>query len=480
MGVIANTNRKRIAAVACLLAVAITFAGAARAQLRVGIPSLHAADSLLVVGVEHFESGNYSLARSAFDGVLRDFRDNTATTTAVMLAAKSAYRQRLFEDVLTYLNGFASSYPSSGYVSEARFLSDLSVRAIKYSGTDSRTIGVILSLNEEERIQTQEMFNGIRLAVDYYNQNSSDRSVRMIYRDSDGGPPAVRKAVRELARQDVDLIIGTLFSEDAIAAANEAERQRVVFIAPLATDERVSSAKEYAFQANPSMSVRGAAMARFAVNGLRMDSLGVILALDDRKISERLADGFIQEASRLGADIGFILILQDESPLFQLAVQLPPDTLKGIDAVYIPLASRDPVSLAGAIFSNLDRISKDVRVLGNSAWHNLPQLSHASAYTTTYGNDYLVHIESADYQVFREKFKILSGTEPGRLGVTGYDVTTYMLNALSSGSMGSLADVIRRQRPFEGLGMRIHFNGMNVNQSLYYHRYRDNILSLIR
>ena len=44
----------------------------------------------------------------------------------------------------------------------------------------------------------------------------------------------------------------------------------------------------------------------------------------------------------------------------------------------------------------------------------------------------------------------------------------------------SLAESLLSRDPFQGLGLRIHFEGSNVNQALFYFRYRDNLLALIR
>jgi len=359
----------------------------------------------------------------------------------------------------------------------------MAFEAIKYQTNKPSKIGILFSMNRDERHQSQEIFNGIRLAVDAHNQSQRGRPVQMIFRDIDGGPSSTRRAVRELASQDVSAIIGTLFSEDALAAAEEAERLKTVFVAPLATDDQLTANRTFTFQANPSMKARGASMARFAVNGLRLDSFAVVLALDERKISERQADGFLEEASRLGASINMIHILPDENALYRMAEVLPADTLDTVHAVYIPLASRNPVATVGAIFSNLDRMNRDVRVIGNEGWQDLPQKTHASAYVTTYGDDFWINPTSEVYTLFERSFKQLAEQAPDRLGVTGFDVTNFVLESLdeADGDSGrTLAQIMHSRAPFQGLGLRIHFDGGYVNQALYYHRYRDNELSLIR
>lgn len=461
----------------------------ARARFQNVIPRYDVADSLLSSGVSSFETGKYEIAQALFDRVLNEFEPNNATTTAIILAAKSAYRLGKFESARAYISGFAGKYGSSKYVSEARFLDQLSFDASRFMARKTTSLGIIFSLDRDESGQTQEIFNGVRLAVDQYNLEHSEQPVQMIFRDIDGGAASARRAIRELAAEGVSVIIGTLFSEEAIAAAEEAELLQKVFVAPLATNDQLVDNRSFTFQANPSMKVRGAAMARFAVNGLRLDSIAVILATDDRQISERQSDGFLEEASQLGVTINMVSVLPNENALYRLSDALGADTLDLAKAVYIPLASRSPAATAGAILSNLDRMNPNIRVIGNEGWQDLPQVSHASSYLVTYGNEFWVDPASDQYQAFARTFRALAMAEPGRLGVTGFDVTNFVLNVLdqleSKDGLNRqkelrLVEAFRAQPLFQGLGLRIHFDGSNVNRALFYHRYKDNELTLIR
>jgi len=460
--------------------VALSTAADASAQRRIGIPTISAADSLLNHGIAEFKEGRYDAAGGFFARVYSDFEPNASSSTARLMAAKAAYRTGAFARTRSILAGFASDFPTSSYLNAAKNLDDSALRSQSLSSDEALNLGVMLSLTEEDRVSSQALFNGIRMAVDEHNSRSDGRKVRMIYRDVGEGTAAASRAVGELANEDVELIIGTLYSEEAVAAANRAERERVVFMAPLATDSEVSDGRQYSFQANASMKSRGEAMARFAVNGLRLKRLGVISSTDDRMVGERLSDGFIQVASALGAEINFIDILPDDSYWFQVPDLMPADTLDLIDALYVPMATRTPAALAGAILSSFDRMGRTPRLLGNAAWHDLPQKAHASEFTTTYTNDYYVDEASGAYLQFRNAYEELSGEPVNRLAVTGYDVTSFALRALSRNDTRQLYDVVRAMPEFEGLGLRIHFDGGNVNKYFFYHRYRDNSLALIR
>ena len=452
----------------------------AAAQESAVIHHLSGADSLLTAGIQAFEAGDYPEARSLFARIDADFGINAASSTARIMQAKAALRTGDFADVRSILAGFSVDFPGSSYAEAARVLEAQALEAERQKSEPPLQLGVILSLGDEERIPSQQLFNGIRMEVDAHNMDPRQRPVRMIFRDISGSTERTARVVTELKNAGADAIIGTLFSDRAVAAAERADRDRIVFMAPMATDERVSQGREYAFQANPTMQARGRAMGRFAVNGLRLDSLAVITVADERGTGERLADGFIQQASELGAQINYIQLLDSEADWFTLPDTLSADTLRNVKAVFVPMIAGNAPQRAGRILSAFDRIGRDVRLLGNSSWHDLPQKAHASRYMMTYSNDFNPDLTSDAYLQFGWAYRDLSGQEAGRLGVSGFDTTHFLLEAMSKRDSRTLVDRIRNMAPWEGFGTRIEFAGSNVNQGLYFLRYRDGQLSLIR
>lgn len=466
--------------VTCLLIIAGVWGAPAQAQSGRVIDRISEADAALASGFSSFEQGNWELAFDQFRSVELDHGRNASSSTARMMAAKAAFRLGAFDDVSDLLSSFAFDFPGSSYLNAARSLDQQAKTAGEAESSDVLEIGIMLSLEESARVPAQQLFNGIRMAVDAHNQDPRNRPARMIFRDITGGEEAAAATVTRLADEGADVIIGTLFSGEAIAAAERADEEGIVFIAPMATDERVSEGRRFAFQANPSMHARGRAMGRFAVNGLRLDSLGVITVADDRNITERLADGFIQGASEQGAAINLIKVLDSEAELYELPDTLKADTLRFVEAVYVPMSSRNTAEAAGRVLGVFDRWATNTRILGNTAWHDLPQRPHASRYQLTYSNDFHPDLGSEPFLQFGWGYYDLSGEEVGRLGVSGYDVTQFLLAVLSRADSRTLVDRVRNASPFQGFGTRIEFNGGNVNEGLFFHRYRDGRLSMIR
>lgn len=444
------------------------------------VPAITAADSAFASGIRLFDRGEYADARIILERVVRIFPLNRYTTAAALMAAKCAYRLRDFHTAQRAFTSFLVDYPTSSYRDEARHTLRLAESALSRTMVDAIRIGVILSLDPEEVAQTQALFNGIRLAVDRRNESATGAPVQMLFRDTQGSPEHSAAAVRELAGHSVSFIVGALYSDQAIAAARAADRERVVFVAPLATDERVSAGRRFAFQANPSISMRGRMMARFAINGLLLNTFGVVVREDSDGIGQQLTDAFIEETSRLGGEINVISILPDENAWFRLPELLSADTLEYVDALYVPVTAADSEPVVGAFLSSLNRIRTDVRVLGNSAWHDIPMVVQASKYVVTYSNDYFVREKDPAVLDFQNRYIALAGEPPDRLGYSGYDVVSFLLDTRETVGKGSLREGILSAPLYNGLASRIEFRGSTVNRAMFFHRYRDNELALIR
>lgn len=439
------------------------------------------ADSLFDLGVEAYRGGRYTESRAFFKLVVADEPIHRNTTAAALMASKASFQLGNYRDVVTETAHFVEQYESSGYIEEARLLRSMAASAMIRNDSEVTSIGIILSLDQTEVSQTQALFNGIQTAVYDFNRNSNDRLIRMIFRDTQSRPSKTAAAVKELADENVAFIIGALFSNQAIAAAEAADENEIVFIAPLATDERVTDNRKYAFQANPSIRMRGRLMARFAVNGLRLHRLGVLAIEDPERISERLTDAFIEEASRLGAEINLVSIMSNTNQWARLSESMPAGTLDYIDAVYAPVTFDPPEPIVGSLFSNLDRMRpKTLRVLGNSSYHDLPMASDASRYLTTYSNDFYEDESSERVLAFRDQYERDFGDAPNRLVYSGYDVTAFMLHTLQYVGSDKLVDVLYSAPVYDGIVSRIGFEGGNVNRAMFYHRYINGQLGLLR
>lgn len=457
------------------------------------IPVIESAESVFLTAIQAYEDGDYGTAARLFGVVANTFDLHRKTTAALLMRGKSFYMNGEFDQANVVLNDFIAKYQTSRYVQDAQqilqYTNNIGLDNIE--DTQVLKLGVALPLNSESSAFTQQMFNGIRMAIEDHNAVSVDtltgepiRKIKLIFRDTQNQQGAAEDAIRSLAAENVDAIIGPLFSSESRAAARVAEEEQVVMVTPMATDDAVSREKRYIFQANPTIETRGRLMARMAVIGLGLNELGVLVDYNNRE-SVRMARAFRAEAETLEANVAFSEDVLNTRAWFRLSESISRDTLLLADAIYLPINGGNASNLIGGALSSLDRmgISSRMRLLGNVEWHNISQVSLAGKYTTTYSNDFYKAPTDSLALEFVDRYTTLTGDDdPSQLVFKGYDVARFLAKQLNrQASQGRPLDQLIREAPFfEGYANRFDFTAGNVNEAMFYHRYQNGIVELIR
>lgn len=147
----------------------------------------------------------------------------------------------------------------------------------------------------------EELLQGIRLATDEYNAESMPK-VNLEVRDSERDAGVAARQASELsADSQILAIVGPVFSDQALAAAEIANRRGTPLITPTATATGIAAVGRYIFQANSDFVVRGRAMAQYAFLAKGARRFAVLAASDS---SDRIiAEAFIQEVKDLGGEL---------------------------------------------------------------------------------------------------------------------------------------------------------------------------------
>jgi ABC-type branched-subunit amino acid transport system substrate-binding protein len=517
------------------------------------IPRLPRAELSFEEGVAAFESGRLAQAAGSFEAVT-EFPLNRKTTAAFLMAAKARYRMGQYEEAQQLLETLLRRYPETSYRAEAERLQQAVEDGLSAYGQrpDTLRIGIVLPTRDRDADLTQSLFNGVRLAVDEHNgvrrryvlppklqrarvdsfevfdtaemfgdslaaadgattivtardtiQVDSLQIVteqvgrpsyvaKMYFRAAGNRPESAGAAVDSLVRLDrVDVVLGPLYSSSARAAGRVAESDRVLMIAPLATDVSVAEGRRFVFQANPTIPMRGRRMARFAAENLLLKSGGIIYEKSDAT-ARQMAEGFKDEARQIGVQVPFTLELSSRRDWSRLpeafaADSTVTDSMRAeAEAVYLPIAGRDAQGKIQDALVGLQRFATPLRVLGNSQWHDLPVKSDASSVRATYANDFYVNTARPEVQGFIRRHRLLTGETPDalsvtgqRLAYTGYDVTRFVLQTLRPSRTRPGPEALRSAPRYDGLGIRIDFSTGNVNRAMYLHRYLDGQLELL-
>jgi ABC-type branched-subunit amino acid transport system substrate-binding protein len=527
---------------------------AGHAQVRDTIPRNSDAELMFEQGVSAFERGDYQTAAERLR-LVGDYPLNRTTTAALVMQGKALLRLGRYQEAVDVLDTLLDRYPETSYAEEARRVLNVARTRLEQSGTrpDTLRVGVALPTTDEFVALSQALFNGIRLAVDEHNglrrryvpppglqarpdsfdvantaeaysdslaeaegrttvttatdtvrvdslqivteqAGRPDWIAKMHFRQTRGTPDGARSAVDSLLRRDeVDVVLGPLFSRTARAAGAVAEQARTLMVAPLATDESVSAGREYVFQTNPTIRLRGRIMARFVAEGLLTESASIIYEKGIAD-SERMAEGFRAEAEAQDVRVPFTLRLDTPRDWSRLPEAIEADStitdsmFAATEAFYLPIAGRNATGKIQDALTGLSRFNTTARVLGNSSWHNLTVKKEASRFTATYANDFHVETKRPEAQRFVRRYRLLTGRTPGqlstpeerRLAYTGYDVARFLLRALAPTDLRLRPADLRSASLYEGLGMRIDFEDGNVNQAMFFHRYRNNRIERLR
>lgn len=228
-------------------------------------PSPYHARLLLNLAEKHAAAENNRLARVALDSLLSTFPEYQGQPRVMRLLAQIAERSNVKLGVLLPL---MRKEPPSAAKEIARDVND-----------------------------------GVEYAVELFGRDAYQRiKVALVTRDTERDPAVASRIVREMAAdQGIVGIIGPMFSSTTISAARAAQEASIPIVTPTANANGIAAAGSFVFQANPDYETRGRAMARFAIEKKGFTRLAVLAPSDS--YGKFLAEGFVDEARRLGAHI---------------------------------------------------------------------------------------------------------------------------------------------------------------------------------
>ena len=455
----------RLFALVFLLAAAPAAVPAALAQ-----PStaelLPAAETAFASGLEAYEAGDYAAAYVAFQRAATEYGFHEKTTAAFLMAGKAAYAEGRFARAREAFSQITGAYPQSRYAPEATRL------LAQASGDDVQIpfdLGILLPAGNTDEHFGQALFNGIRIAVDEHNATRPRRPVRMVFRATRGTGEAAADIVRDAAAAGAEAVIGPLYSREADDAAAAADEAGVVLLAPLATGDAVTRGRDGAFQANPSFSARGRAMARYAVEGLGYRRVGVVSEVGG--FSEDMGSAFADEASRLGAAVVFQERLAGSAGWGDLERRVGASTLGRAQAVYLPVTGDNAADHAADALRSLEALPSPPRPLGNTEWEGLgSSRARASRLAALFTTDFFAAPGTVD--AFGSRYRRLSGIGPDRLSLMGYDLARFLISEIDTEDETTLAERLRTADTFQGLAHRFNFDGGQVNSALFVLAYR--------
>ena len=399
----------------------------------------------------------------------------------LLLLGKSFLKDRMVDQALYTFSQILQNYVSSNEYPEAKNLYDNPVVPNSNIGLTS-LIGILLPLNVDDSGNftssvASEILDGIKIAVSEFNEEREDK-IGIVIRDTKNDADVIDDIRYELGNnENIKAILGPIFSNEVRVTLNSFEGTNLAIISPTATDNDLIYISEDFFQANPPLAVRGKIMAQyvFLIENKRM--MAVLNSIDG--YSPLLAATFISEFERLGGTITAKATYRSNSfsvsePISQIAAA---DTLEGI---YIPLANKIDATV---ILSQLGHDSLYYPIYGNQDWfsakgfESAPELSNM----LTFSSDYYLDFNDDDYKKFSEKFSELTGKDPNRNVLYGYDTAKYLLTVMRNIAprRRGIKDKMISGIMSKGFHNNISFDDNRINRYMNIIRYKNGIFELV-
>lgn len=337
-------------------------------------------------------------------------------------------------------------------------------------------IGVVLpefEFDAPEYEIPQHLYFGIQLAIEEFNSSNTDQKAFITYKNSNTADINAEAIVTDLVwNQDVDVIIGPLFSGIAKEFSNLAEEYEIPMLLPLANADGLDLYNNYVFQLNPAFSTQGEIMARYAVNVLGYDTLGVIA--EKGSLGAPAARAFMHEVERNGGFVEYYF----EEDLEKLGYDIrdyskffTTDTLDSVDmveAVYAPFTGTVAPTLVASLLTDLEAMRSSVAILGSEEWMNVDledrRLSETELFFT---ESFSVDTSTSKAQTFASGFRLRFNTQPNQFAYIGYDAANVILTTLKKvKNPAYLRDSLKDLDNFFGLSSKISFKGTHVNQEV--------------
>jgi ABC-type branched-subunit amino acid transport system substrate-binding protein len=137
-----------------------------------------------------------------------------------------------------------------------------------------RKIGVLIPASQKTAATEKSIIDGLKLAVHKFNNEEENKIEIKIYK---GDEKFLEKALIELAKDpEVLCVIGPLYSSQFKNIAILADKLKIPLISPTATAADISIKSKFIFQFNPTLDVRGSAMAKFGIEKLNSSRIGIL------------------------------------------------------------------------------------------------------------------------------------------------------------------------------------------------------------
>lgn len=326
-------------------------------------------------------------------------------------------------------------------------------------------VGVVVSDDGAGKVYGEKVRNAIDLALDEINaEPPAGKTVTVIYKNDESKPEVAVNVTKELIETDgVDMIIGGLLSDVALAMAPVCEEAEVILLSPTASAPELSQAGDWIFRNFPSDITEGTSMAQFARDATVeqvvvfsvKSSWGVALK---NVFTERFEDSYRKVVGTFEFEDG--ASAEELRGLVDQAKELNPQ------GIYLIAYAKQLNELLAA----LDEAGVEgVRMSTSAVTEEIPRWAGEAAELLVYPQPpFDPESDEPQVKAFVEAYRSRFGSAPDTYAAHAYDAMKIMAHAIGESGTGNgpaVRSAMNRMNEFEAVsGKSIFDRNGDVNQ----------------
>ena len=437
-----------------------------------------------------------------------------------------------YDDAIKTLSEFVEKFPLHENAKQAKSLIEKLGKKAQY------TIGCLLPLSGPSGNIGKRALKGIELALNQFSSQDIQSTVKIIIKDTCSDPKKAVKAVNELFEEQVEAIIGPIFTAEP--AAFEAQNKRIPIIT-ITQKSNITDIGDYVFRNffTPKMQVQTIAAYAFERLGINRIAIlypddnygktfmnllwddviaygGKVVGIESYNVDDTdFADpikklvGLYYEVPEDLKNAGILTEIEEgeegeegeereegegdlededeaqkeiEEDEAQDKVEEKPEAIVDFDAIFIP----DAPERAGLIIPQLAYYDiRDVYLFGTNLWHSDSLISMARRYMQNSVMPDIFFNESSSKKVrsFVENFEKTFGEKPEFIEAVAYDTAIILFQLATRPDIqyrSELKNELINLRDFQGItGLTSFDNNGDVQKKLYLLRIkRDKFVEL--
>ena len=294
--------------------------------------------------------------------------------------------------------------------------------------SDTIKIGGIFPLSGSVAVYGTECRNGVEMAINEINAAGgvNGKMLELIAEDDEGSPEKSVNAYKKLVTKDnCSIIIGSLTSGCTAAISSLAQAQKVLLIAPAATQTDITEAGDYVFRACFIDPFQGTVGGKFALEDLNAKNAAVLYDVqNDYSIGlyENFKIAFEQGGGKVVAAESYSTGDKDFN------AQLTKIKTTNPDVVYLP----DYYGTVALIAKQLRAQGINAPIVGADGWDGIIDNAGDEVLNGFYSNHYAADSTDGKVVTFVNSYKGKYGSTPVSFAALGYDCVYLLKDAMGA------------------------------------------------